>query len=86
MSDAVMIAIVLCTVFFMLIIKRIMKVKHPLRSVFVSMLSGVLALVAVNLCSSFTAVSIPISRLSLVVSTSLGIPGVTTLLIMQLLL
>lgn len=79
-----MIAIICTGIFLVLvIIQKIMKSAHPIRSAILSMLWGIIALVAVNICSSFTSVSIPVSPMTLSVSAVLGIPGVTCLLLLQ---
>ena len=67
----------------LVIIQKIMHSKRPVRTAVISMLWGIIALVAVNICSSFTGVSIPVSPMTLSVSAVLGIPGVTCLLLMQ---
>ncbi len=75
---------IICAVFITLvIIQKIMKSKHPIRSAVLSMLCGIVALIAVNLCSFFTNVSIPVSPMTLSISAVLGIPGVTCLLLLQ---
>lgn len=78
----------ICTGVFIIlvIIQKISGSETPVRSVILSMLVGILALTAVNLCSGFTNVSVPVSLLSLIVSSVLGIPGVTMLLILQMIL
>ncbi len=73
-------------VLVMAIIRKIEGAKAPLRATVLSMLAGVLSLIAVNVCSGYTNVSIPVSVLSLSVSAVLGIPGVTMLLILQMIL
>ena len=50
------------------------------------MLLGWAALAAVNLCSSFTGVVVPVTPLSIGVSGAAGIPGVTLLLLFDLFL
>lgn len=70
----------------MIIIQKIAGAKTPVRATVLSMISGIAALIAVNLCAGFTDVFIPVSVLSLAVSAVLGIPGVTTLLILQMIL
>lgn len=70
----------------LVIIQKISGSQTPVRSVILSMLVGILALIAVDLCSCFTNVYIPVSLLSLAVSSVLGIPGVSTLLILQMIL
>ncbi|WOC33236.1 MULTISPECIES: pro-sigmaK processing inhibitor BofA family protein [Caproicibacterium] len=49
-----------------------------------SVVTGLAALFAVSLTSSFTGVSLPISPISMGVSAFLGIPGVTVLLLLNL--
>ena len=60
------------------------KNKKPFERAFLSMVSGVLVLLAVNICAVFTKVSLPISLLSLTVSAFGGIPGVTLLLALNM--
>lgn len=59
--------------------------KHPVKSGLASVLSGVGALGAVNLLAPFTGVSLALNGLSWVAAVLLGIPGVTTLLLLQVL-
>ena len=50
------------------------------------MIIGALALTAVDLCSGFTGVYIPISLLSIMVSVIGGVPGVALMLILNIFL
>lgn len=68
------------------IIETVAGVKKPFKKAFWGMLLGIVALIAVNLASSVTGVSIPISLLSLGVSAAGGIPGVTMLVVMNMLI
>lgn len=68
------------------IIEAVAGVKQPFKKAFWGMLLGIVALIAVNLASSVTGVSIPISLLSLGVSAAGGIPGVTMLVVMNMLI
>lgn len=61
-------------------------VKKPIRKGFLSMTIGVLSLVAVNLLSGVTGVSLPVSVLSLGVSAAGGIPGVTLMLVLNMIM
>lgn len=70
----------------MSVIHKIAGAKTPVRASIISMLSGIVALTAVNLLSCFTNIFIPVSMLSLGVSAFLGISGVTMLLILQMIL
>ena len=58
--------------------------KKPFRRALGSALNGLVALVLVNLTGGFTGVTLPVSLLSLGVSAGLGIPGVTMLLLLNL--
>ncbi|MDO5124380.1 MAG: pro-sigmaK processing inhibitor BofA family protein [Eubacteriales bacterium] len=57
------------------------KKKKPLKRAFLSMLLGVLSLIAVDLSGIYTGVFLPISALSLSVSAVFGIPGVASMLV-----
>lgn len=48
-----------------------------------SALLGFIALALVNLCSPYTGVALPVSRLSIAASGLLGIPGVTLMVILN---
>ena len=67
----------------LIVIHCIMGVRHPIRSALVSLIPGPVALGCVNLLSIYTGVFIPLSPLTLSVSSVLGIPGVTSLLILR---
>ena len=86
MSDTVMIAVFAVSAVIMVIVKKISGSRRPVRSALVSMLCGLVSLCAVNLFSPLTSVSLPVSRLSLLVSAILGIPGVTAMLLLQMIL
>lgn len=86
MSDYTLLMICAGVFVSLVIIQKIMNSPHPIRSAVISSFLGVLTLGAVNLCSVFTSVWLPVSRLSLGVSAVLGIPGVTTMLILNMLL
>ena len=58
--------------------------KKPFRRALGSALNGLVALVLVNITGGFTGVTLPVSLLSLGVSAGLGIPGVTMLLLLNL--
>ena len=75
----------LISFFVFIVIQKISKNKSPLKRAFVSLFSGLTALITVDLLSAFTGVYIPISILSVIVSIALGIPGVITMLCINLL-
>ena len=58
------------------------KKKKPFKRAFLSMLSGILLLGAVNTASGLTGVYIPVTRLTLLVSAAGGVPGVTLLVLL----
>lgn len=66
------------------IIQCLSKSKRPLNRAFLSLISGIAALISVDLLSGFTGVYIPISVLSLLISVALGIPGITSMLLINL--
>ncbi len=86
MTDTILITTFVVSFVVMLALKKIMKVKHGIRSVVLTMICGVAALTVVNICSVFTGVSMPVSRLSVTASAVLGVPGVTAMLLLQTLL
>ena len=59
--------------------------RRPVRSLCGSALEGICALAAVNVFSVFSGVTLGVTTFSLAVSCVLGIPGVATLLVMQVL-
>lgn len=68
------------------IIHKIGKNKKPVRRSFISLLTGFGCLLLVNIASLFTGVYIPYSLLSILVSTIGGVPGVTALLTVNLII
>jgi hypothetical protein len=70
----------------LVIIQLIVKAEHPVRRAIGGILTGLCALAVVNLTGSFTGVTLPISPLTLGVSGTAGISGVTMLLLLDLIL
>lgn len=62
------------------------KNKHPFKRALFSMFFGLAVLFAVNLTGSLTGVVLPVSMLSLAVSLIGGVPGVTLMLFLNLIL
>lgn len=60
------------------------KNKRPLRRALLSMLTGIVSLLLVNLSTGLTGVAIPVSLLSVLISLIGGIPGVTLILALRL--
>lgn len=73
-------AILFGTLIIFAIIHFTGKNKRPLQRAFISMLTGILTLIAVNISGYFTGVFLPISLLSILISVIGGIPGVTLML------
>jgi len=70
--------------FILVIIQVIIKSKSPVRSTIFNILTGILTFCLVNFSGIFTSVSLPLSYLSLGISGALGIPGVTLMLFLNL--
>lgn len=71
---------------FLVVVQVSAGVKKPIRKGLLSMIIGILSLLAVNLCSGFTGVSLPVSVMSLGISAVGGIPGVTLMLILNMII
>lgn len=82
LMDTVLIIFITFIVFT--IIHKIGKNKRPFKRALVSLFTGALALLAVNLSSVFTGVYLPVSLLSILISLIGGIPGVTLMLALNL--
>ena len=61
------------------------KNKKPFKRAFISMLIGSITLAAVDLFSGISGIYIPITSLSLIISTVGGVPGVAFLVLMSIL-
>ncbi len=70
----------------LVIVQVVMHSQKPIRSALLSLLPGPAALVCVNLGAAWTGVSIPLSVFNVAVSSVLGIPGVTCLLLLPYIL
>ena len=79
---------ILATVIFLLLIlvQVIVRSKRPVLKTIQSMALGVAALIVVNIAGIFTGVVLPVSFLSLGVSAVAGIPGVTMMLVLNMML
>ena len=69
----------------LVIIQVVVKSKKPLQRALGGVCIGLCALIAVNITGFFTGVSLPLSTLTIGVSAAAGIPGVTMLLLLNLL-
>ena len=78
--------LIACGVFLLLIvIQVILRAKKPVQRAAGGVCVGLCTLAAVNFAGFFTGVGIPLSALSIGVSAAGGIPGVTLLLLLNLL-
>lgn len=86
MPDKEVLWVAVGVVVLLVILQLIAKSKKPIRSAVSGALMGWLALLGVNAAGSFTGVTVPISVLSLGVSGAAGIPGVTLLVLLDMVL
>lgn len=70
--------------FFILfgIIYKIAKKKKPFKRAFLVMLIGFFSLIITDAAGIFTGVYLPVSMLSVTVSTCAGVPGVATMMVL----
>lgn len=74
-------------VFLLLVLIQIsVKSKKPIRKTLSGIFTGIATLAIVNISGTFTGVTLPVSLLSLGVSAVSGIPGVTMLLVLKMIL
>lgn len=83
MSDGIFIAVICTAALLMLVLAKVSGGKHSIRRTLLCIGSGIAALCLVNAASAFTGIALPVSRLSLCVAGFLGLPGVTSMLIIQ---
>ncbi len=72
-------------VFVLVILQIVAGNQKPFRRVVLFALIGIGMLTVLNVISPLTGVSLPVSRLSICISALLGIPGITMMLLLQLL-
>lgn len=87
MPNNMVVLLSLCGVFALLIlIQVIVKAPKPVQRAAGGVITGLCALAAVNFTGFFTGVSLPLSPLTIGVSGAAGIPGVTMLLLLNLIM
>ena len=86
MSTQVYILAICLAAAFMSTLIVCFKSRHFFSSIFLTAVSGTGALVAVNLLSSVTGVSIALNYITVSVSAFMGMPGVIALVVSQLIL
>ena len=77
--------ILVCIVFFA-IVYAISKNKKPFNRAFLSMILGIVSLIAINIAGKYIGVSLPISPLSLTASACGGVPAVAAMILINTLL
>lgn len=76
-----------CGVFGLLVvIQLIVRSPRPVQRAAGGVITGLVALAAVDLTGFFTGVSLPLSPLTIGVSGAAGVPGVTMMLLLNLIL
>ena len=68
----------------LVIIRIILKCKKPVSKTFYGMLSGVIVLIITHIAGLYIGVEVPISIMSVGVSSVAGIPGVILILILNI--
>lgn len=63
--------------------KVIIKPKYPVLKTIGNVIEGAAVLWLVNITGAFTGITIPISLLSLLIAASCGIPGITTMVLLN---
>lgn len=85
--QGLILALSACGVFGLLVvIQLIVRAPRPVQRAAGGVITGLCALAAVNLTGFFTGVSLPLSPLTIGVSGAAGIPGVTMMLLLNLIL
>ena len=85
MSETKILLIIAVSAYLIIaLIHRISKNKKPFRRAFMSIISGPVTLTIINLIGSLFGIGIPVSILSLAISTIGGIAGVTLILALNL--
>ena len=74
--------ILVCIVFFAIII-ALSKNKKPFKRAFLSMMFGIVILLALNLFGHYINVTLPLSPFSLTVSACGGVPGVAAMVLIN---
>ncbi|MDR0739027.1 MAG: pro-sigmaK processing inhibitor BofA family protein [Oscillospiraceae bacterium] len=81
----IMALLLIFVVFLSLVFLQIaLKSKKPIKKAFFLSFLGVIALIFVNITSFLTSVSIPVSLLSIGIAIVMGIPGITTILLLNM--
>lgn len=83
----VSIIITIIVIFVLLIsIQVIFHTKKPIKKFVLGSFKGIAAFIAVNLAGIITGITLPVSLLSLAIAIIGGLPGVTTMIILDMIL
>ena len=80
------VGIILISLILFVFIYALSKNKKPFKRAFLSMLFGILSLVAINIAGQYMNINIPISSFSITVAACGGIPAVAAMVIINTLL
>lgn len=80
------ITVLVATLLLFTVLHALSKRKRPFKRALLSMLAGAVTLAVINLLSPISGVYIPVSVLSVLTSVIGGVPGVTLLLFLNLIL
>lgn len=82
-----MIWLLVSIIFATLVLLQVaVKSKRPVRRALTGVFTGIFVLALVNISGTFTGVTLPVSLLTIGVSAIAGIPGVTMLLALQMII
>lgn len=84
MPSYVVIAAGIAVFALLVLLQVIVKAEHPMQRAAGGVVTGLCALLAINFTGYFTGVVLPLSPLAIGISGAAGIPGVTMLLLLNL--
>lgn len=84
MGTLKIILIIGAVVYGLILLAYALKTKRPFRMLAVSALIGVVALIAVNVSSPLTGISLPFNGWTLLTAAAAGIPGIVLMLTMRM--
>ncbi len=83
MPNYALIVFSLGLILLFIFMKVVIRSKYPILRTAWNVLEGSVVLWLVNITGAFTGITIPISLLSLLVATLCGIPGITTMVLLN---
>ncbi|MBQ8203205.1 MAG: pro-sigmaK processing inhibitor BofA family protein [Clostridia bacterium] len=79
-------AIIVLSVTALILLALYIKSRKPVKNLIVNAFSGIAVLVIINLSARFTGIHIPVNWWSVLTASGLGIPGVTGLILLQIIM